>query len=258
MTLLLLAGDTITRSGRRQARAAASERMTEDKSAGRATYYGRLRDRPPRRTLLMALDRFGPPPPEGLAVDLGCGDGRDVIEMLRRGWNVVAVDAEPEALRRLQARPPPAGSDLTPIVARLEDVPLPIGLSLVNSSFALPLCGPEAFRRQSDRIREALPPGGRFSGQLYGPRDSWVGRPGMTFVGRDEALALLDGFEGEMFEEEEVEPRHPARQCQALAHLPYRCAEALGASGPRGDRIDAEITSDENGPSRRAVMVDRW
>jgi SAM-dependent methyltransferase len=146
--------------------------MTEDKSAGWATYYEKLRDRPPRRTLLAALDRFGAPSPDALVIDLGCGDGRDVVEMLRRGWRVVAVDAEREALRQLQARPLPAGSDLTPIVARLEEVPLPIGVSLVNSSFAMPLCDPEAFRSVWERIREALPPGGRFSGQWYGPRDS--------------------------------------------------------------------------------------
>jgi len=125
--------------------------MTEDKSAGWATYYEKLRDRPPRRTLLAALDRFGAPSPDALVIDLGCGDGRDVVEMLRRGWRVVAVDAEREALRQLQARPLPAGSDLTPIVARLEEVPLPIGVSLVNSSFAMPLCDPEAFRSVWER-----------------------------------------------------------------------------------------------------------
>ncbi len=59
----------------------------------------------------------------------------------------------------------------------------------MNSSFAMPLCEPEAFRRVWERIREALPDGGRFSGQWYGPRDSWLGRPGMTFVSREEALA---------------------------------------------------------------------
>jgi len=188
--------------------------MTEDKSAGWAAYYETLRERPPRRTLLAALDRFGPAASGNLAVDLGCGDGRDAIEMLRRGWQVVAVDSEPEALRQLQARPLPEGFKLTPIVARFEDVPLPIGLSLVNSSFAMPLCEPEAFHRVWDRIREALPTGGRFSGQWYGPSDSWVGRPGMTFIGRDEALALLAGLDLEMFEEEEadgVTPRGNAK-----------------------------------------------
>ena len=183
--------------------------MTEDKSADWAAYYEKLRDRPPRRTLVAALDNFGPPAPGALAVDLGCGDGRDTIEMLRRGWRVVAVDAEPEALRRLQARPLPAGSDVMPIIGRLEEVPLPLGLSLVNSSFAMPLCDPDAFRSTWQRIREALPPGGRFCGQWYGLRDSWVGRPGITFLSRDEALALLDGFEPEMFEEEEADSVTP-------------------------------------------------
>jgi SAM-dependent methyltransferase len=207
--LIMVGSDTITRSGRRQAQAGLSERMTEDKSAAWAAYYDKLRDRPPRRTLLAALDRFGPPAPGALAVDLGCGDGRDAIELLRRGWRVIAVDAEPEALRQLQARPLPAGSDLTPIVARLEEVPLPIDVRLVNSSFAMPLCEPEAFRALWERIREALPSGGRFSGQWYGPRDSWAGRPGITFVSRDEALALLDGFDLEMFDEEEADSVTP-------------------------------------------------
>jgi tellurite methyltransferase len=188
--------------------------MTEDKSAGWATYYEKLRDRPPRRTLVTALDRFGAAAAGSLAVDLGCGDGRDVIEMLRRGWRVVAVDAEPEALKQLQARPLPEGYELTPILSRFEQVPLPIDVQLVNSSFAMPLCEPAAFRQLWERIREALPVGGRFSGQWYGPRDSWVGRPGMTFVSRDEATTMLDGLELEMFEEEEadgVTPRGNAK-----------------------------------------------
>ncbi len=185
--------------------------MTEnERSAGWAAYYDKLRDRPPRRTLLAALDRFGTTPAAALGLDLGCGDGRDTVEMLRRGWRVIAVDAEPEALRQLQARTLPAGSDVTPVIARLEEVPVPLGVQLINSSFAMPLCEPEAFRDLWSRIREGLPSGGRFSGQWYGPRDSWVGRPGLTFLGREEALGLLEGLELEMFEEEEsdgVTPR---------------------------------------------------
>jgi tellurite methyltransferase len=189
--------------------------MTEsERSAGWAAYYQQLRDRSPRKTLLAALDAFGTPPDDALVIDLGCGDGRDVIEELRRGWRVIAVDAEPEALRQLQARPLPDGCDVTPVLARLEEVPIPLGIQLVNSSFAMPLCEPQAFHRTWERIREALPSGGRFSGQWYGPRDSWVDRPSMTFVSREEALALLQGLDLEMFEEEEadgVTPRGNAK-----------------------------------------------
>jgi tellurite methyltransferase len=189
--------------------------MTEnERSAGWAAYYDKLRDRPPRRTLLAALDRFGTTPSGALALDLGCGDGREAIEMLRRGWGVVAVDAEPEALRQLQARPLPPDADVTPVIARLEEVPIPLGTLLVNSSFAMPLCEPQAFQELWARIRKALPSGGRFSGQWYGPRDSWVGRPGMTFVSHAEALTMLEGLDVEMFEEEEsdgVTPRGTAK-----------------------------------------------
>ena len=176
-------------------------------ASGWAAYYEQLRDRPPRRTLLAALDAFGETPADALAIDLGCGDGRDIIEILRRGWSVVAVDAEPEALRQLAARELPGA--ITPIVARLEEVPLPLGVQLVNSSFAMPLCEPERFHELWTRIRDELPTGGRFSGQWYGPRDSWAGRPGITFLERNQAMALLDGLEIEMFEEEEADSVTP-------------------------------------------------
>jgi SAM-dependent methyltransferase len=189
--------------------------MTEsERSAGWAAYYDKLRDRPPRRTLLTALDRFGVVPPGALALDLGCGDGRDAVEMLRRGWRVVAVDAEPEALRQLQDRDLPTSGDVTPVVARFEEVPIPLGTLLVNSSFAMPLCEPQAFHGLWGRIREGLPHGGRFSGQWYGPRDSWMGRPGITFLGRENAVSMLEGLDLEMFEEEEadgVTPRGTAK-----------------------------------------------
>ncbi len=181
-----------------------------DRPDGWAAYYRTLRDRPPRKTLVRALDLFDPPPGEARAIDLGCGDGRDIVEILRRGWRVVAVDSEPEALRQLAARNLPNSDRITPMNARLDEVPLPIGLNLVNSSFAMPLCEPAAFHALWDRIRDALPSGGRFSGQWYGPRDSWLGRPGMTFVSRADAERQLDGLEVEMFDEEEsdgVTPR---------------------------------------------------
>jgi len=62
-------------------------------------YYDAVSD-DPRETLLDALDRFDAP---GVAADLGCGTGRDTVELLRRGWQVVAIDSEEEAIRRLRA-----------------------------------------------------------------------------------------------------------------------------------------------------------
>jgi tellurite methyltransferase len=174
-------------------------------------YYKKTGSRPPRPTLLLALDKFDD---EGaamsrLAVDLGAGGGRDVIEMLRRGWRVIAIDAEPDAGAAIRARNDlPSGAELETRVGRFEDADWPV-CDLVNSSFALPLCPPESFPGVWAKIMHSLKPGGRFSGQLYGDRDSWVGREGMTFHTRAEARALLAGLETEMFEEEEDDSTTP-------------------------------------------------
>ena len=87
----------------------------------------------PRATLLDALARFDDP---GFAVDLGCGTGRNTFELLRRGWRVLAIDAQEEALRRVRA----AVGGCEPLdtqVGTFEDATLP-PCDLVNASFALP------------------------------------------------------------------------------------------------------------------------
>ena len=171
-------------------------------------YYERIAGRPPRPTLLAALEHFGAHR-TGDAVDLGCGDGRDTVELLRRGWRVLAIDAEPEALERLAARPDlPAGAQLETLCAHFEDATWPV-TDLVNASFALPLCPPARFPAVWEKLVRLLRPGGRFSGQLFGPRDSWFDDPDITFHTRAEAERLLAGFAAELFNEEESDTVTP-------------------------------------------------
>ncbi len=164
-----------------------------------SAFYDAVAERPPHDTLLGALDRFDEP---GLAVDLGCGDGRDTVELLRRGWRVVAIDAEPEAIARLRARLGAQGDRLVTMVARFEEAEWP-NASLVNSSFALPFCPPESFDAMWSRVVASLAHGGRFSGQLFGDRDGWVGARELTFHSRAEAEALFEDFDLERFDEVE-------------------------------------------------------
>src|SRR5258708_38245889 len=91
-------------------------------------YSDRMAGRPPRQTLLAALERFGGDASGRSAVDLGCGEGRDTIALLRRGWRVLAIDAEAAAIARLVARPgPPPGAALETRCTRLQDAPRPAG-----------------------------------------------------------------------------------------------------------------------------------
>jgi len=160
-----------------------------------ARYYDATGDEP-RETLLDALERFTAP---GVAVDLGCGTGRDTVELLRRGWKVVAVDSEEEAIRRLRTATGDA-ERLETQVASYENAMLP-SCDLVNASWSLPFCPPEVFDIVWERIVASVRPGGRFSGQLFGERDEWATEEDMTFQTREEAEALLAGFELERFDE---------------------------------------------------------
>ncbi len=183
--------------------------MTPRSSRDWRGYYRRTGERPPRPTLLFALDRFEKP---GVAVDLGCGGGRDVVEMLRRGWTVYGVDPAESAGEETLARPDlPRTGVFHFINARSDQAEWPVN-DLTNSSFALPICPAENFPTLWRSITERLRPGGRFSGQLYGPRDSWCGREGMTFHSREELDILLEDWQVELLEEEEHEGVTPRGQ----------------------------------------------
>ena len=159
----------------------------------------------PRTTLVEALRRFDEEGSrERFAVDLGCGTGGDTVELLRRGWQVLAVDGQAEAIDRLRALELAENerSRLETRVSRFETAEWP-SADLVNASFALPFCPPDDFPAVWERIEQSLHPGGRFSGHLFGDRDEWSDEDDMTFQTRAEAAALLSRLEVELFDEVE-------------------------------------------------------
>jgi len=189
-------------------------------------YHAAVAGRPPRATLLRALAAFEVENRVGFAVDLGAGEGRDAVALLQRGWAVLAIDSDAAALVRLRARRDRSPrAKLVTLHRSFVDAVWP-SADLVNASFTLPLCPPERFADLWARLRASLLPGGRFAGQLYGERDSWAGRPGLTVHGRGAARALLAGWTVELFEEEEtdaVTPRGEAKHWH-IFHVVARAA----------------------------------
>ena len=168
------------------------------------TEYYESADDEPRSTLLYALERFGEEEPRArFAVDLGCGAGPDTAELLRRGWSVLAIDGQAEAIDRLRSRKDLSPADFLRLQTRVssfQDARWPEA-DLVNSSFALPFCPPETFPALWQRIVLSLRPGGIVSGQLFGDRDGWSNEEEMTFHTRDEVEALLGMLEVELLDE---------------------------------------------------------
>jgi SAM-dependent methyltransferase len=194
--------------------------------------------RAPRASLTHALDAVPDTDagsPGRVAIDLGCGEGVEVLALLEQGWTVHAVDGEGAPLARLAERTmaadvgpadtEPADTDAATTVAGLADrlhvhhVPyadlaeLPPA-DLIHSSYALPYCPPEHFERVWAAVRGALRPGGVLACQLFGPHDDAFGDPDVTFHSADDVRHLLDGLEVVRWVEEDAEgpsftgPRH--------------------------------------------------
>ena len=138
-----------------------------------------------------------------LAIDLGCGEGTDALELLARGWSVLAIDAEPAGLALLRARiPPPAAGRVRVLRASFAEADLPCA-HLIHAGYSLPFCPPREFPALWARIRQALAPGGVFAGQLFGTHDTWAGDPDMIFCTRHQVEVLLGGLDILRFEETE-------------------------------------------------------
>ena len=166
-----------------------------------ARYYAVTVDRPAWATVRSAIERFaaddGGTPRDRVAVDLGCGAGRDTRELLRAGWRVLALDHEPAAIAALEAATPGEWrARLETGVADMASASIP-PCDLVNASLSLPFLAPEEFWAVWARILAALPVGGRVTAMLFGDRDASASDPGMTCPSPEAILGSLSGFEVE-------------------------------------------------------------
>lgn len=163
-------------------------------------FYDQVADREPRDEVVRAA-RVGRP---GFAVELGCGDGTDSRFLLTAGWQVLAIDAEPGAIDRVGRLAAGLGG-LTTRLARFEEIDGLPPADLIVAAYTLPFCPPDAFDRLWSHVRTSLSGGGRFSGNFFGPRDTWFGSPGMSFHDRGDLERLFAGFDIEVFDEADEE-----------------------------------------------------
>lgn len=136
------------------------------------------------------------------ALDLGAGAGRDTIYLLEQGFNVTAMDRETSAMAILTELNNPK---LKVVQSAYDDFPF-AQYDLINAQYALPFNPPATFNVVFDRIKQALRPGGVFTGQFFGVHDQW-NQPDsdMTFVSREQAQELLSDLEVIEFQEVELD-----------------------------------------------------
>ena len=193
---------------------------TRDSTRGWGDYYRATSKRPPRELLRQVLDHIeweGASSHGRTAIDLGFGSGTDTLELLRRGWTVLAIDREEAAARFLARRVPPRWrARLTILVAPMEELRLPPA-DLVYASFSLPFCDPHDFPKLWSSVRGAVRRHGHFAGQLFGDRDGWRGDRQLTFHTRRQVVGLSRGWRLELLRE----TAEDGRSFDGLKHWHY-------------------------------------
>jgi len=168
-------------------------------------YYEITAERPSWTTTTTAAEAFGEHPEQSprFAVDLGCGAGRDSRELLRRGWRVLATDMTPEGIETLRNLTPEVHlGRLETHVSGLAEFEIPL-CDLVNANLILPFLPAHDYAATWERIRAAIPVGGRFAGMLFGDKDQAADDPGATCPSPDVIRGYLDGFDIEHWSEKE-------------------------------------------------------
>ncbi|RFA29035.1 hypothetical protein CAI21_11360 [Alkalilimnicola ehrlichii] len=178
--------------------------MTAGKQSGWEAYYRAQQGRPVSPLLKQALQCYGRPGDKSLAIDLGCGAGKEVDYLLDGGWRVLAIDAEEQAIAGLTDRPE-YGDRLDARCQRFESLSVLPTAALIHAGLSLPFCSPERFEQFWACVSSALEPGGIFAGHLFGDRDDWAGHPSMSFHSGSEVESMVSPFEIVLCQEREFD-----------------------------------------------------
>ncbi|EMR47550.1 MULTISPECIES: trans-aconitate 2-methyltransferase [Pseudomonas] len=166
-------------------------------------FYERTETRAPSPLLTYAIDHVGNLNPR-CAIDLGCGSGNEVWQLIQGGWQVLAIDKEPEAIARtIRKCSMNEARRLTAEVADFEHLTHLPPSALIHAGLALPFCRPNKFANLWSQIRTALVPGGVFVGHFFGLRHTWASEELMSFHSVEDIRRLSEGFEIVLLRESE-------------------------------------------------------
>lgn len=131
--------------------------------------------------------------PNGQALDLGCGAGKDSRYMVSKGFFATAVDL----------------NDVTQYLADIPDDKInivtssfldfnfkPEAYDFINAQWSLPFVSKNEFGNLMNKIKVSLKPGGIFTGQFFGINDEWnTLNTTKTFHTHDEVVDILKDME---------------------------------------------------------------
>ncbi len=109
----------------------------------------------------------------GIAVDLGCGAGKDTVCLLKNGWTVYAFDAEDTEQFILEKLTEEEKKRFKFKQALIQNIEIP-KCDLVVANYCMHYLKKEEFKDVLEKIYSSLNSGGYFLAILLGERDSWA------------------------------------------------------------------------------------
>ncbi|HDU8577141.1 MULTISPECIES: bifunctional 2-polyprenyl-6-hydroxyphenol methylase/3-demethylubiquinol 3-O-methyltransferase UbiG [unclassified Vibrio] len=157
-------------------------------------YYQKILNQPHRPNVENALNLLKLE--SKVALDIGCGIGRDSHFLLEQGFNVHAFDSHEDAVKTCLTRfEGHKRFSISQCCFTEFDYPQ---CSLVIANASLFFCPDESFEQVWTKIDSALQPGGIFCGDFLGVKDSWVAsemHPNITALTKKEVESLFEDYE---------------------------------------------------------------
>ena len=174
-------------------------------------FYDETERRGPSLLLARAINLAGNLSVARQAVDLGCGAGKEAQQLMQSGWDVLAVDNEPEAITRTIANCSGGQAGmLTTCLSDFECLPALPRSNLIHAGLALPFCRPKSFKQLWDQVLHALEPGGVFVGHFFGPQHGWSTFAHLTFHSELDIRRMCEGLEVNLLRETQIMTQTPS------------------------------------------------
>lgn len=166
-------------------------------------YYDATKKDKPHKNLRFFIDNIRTEPTN--AVDLGCGQGNDVLFLIKNGWNVLGIDRE-NVEDRIRTRLNNKEQLLFKFELQDFEELKSFKANLIVANFSLSFCNNKKFKNTWKTIEASLQSGGYFVGNLLGVKDSWMkNKLDMTFFTKEDIEKLFKCFQIINFNEVETD-----------------------------------------------------
>lgn len=156
-------------------------------------YYEKSKGRPLRALYSQAIAFLDSS--AKIAMDLGCGSGTEVLDLLNRGFEVHAVDQESMAIEFLTSQATEAQKKLQPHLCSLETLKAWPQTDFLFAYHSFPFCKPDQFDDVVEKALRSVSKKGICAITFFGLEDQWVTENKVMGISADKVKNKLQDFQ---------------------------------------------------------------